>query len=181
MHGLIVAAPHDLLHSPRSIQSAEKRTALCVARLRRQELRVYDGSSATAALKSKVNLGVGVHAVVRDEMGIILSESCSCYAGVARFRFMSDAPAIRVTGLTIEFIMTAVTAFRNAHMPIKVTCDNDYVLTVLRCFLDKQVLNLILSSIAKASLWNNSEEKEVSSLLEGDSDLHQCVVKAFDV
>ncbi|VDP09554.1 unnamed protein product [Heligmosomoides polygyrus] len=63
----------------------------------------------------------------------------------------------------------------------KVTSDNDDVLRrYLCCLLFKQAPKLILGLIGRASLRSIRREEVEESLLSGDNDLHQSIVKALD-
>ncbi|VDO90360.1 unnamed protein product [Heligmosomoides polygyrus] len=77
--------------------------------------------------------------------------------------------------------MTAVPVFRSAYVPIEVTSDDDDVLRrYLCCLLIKQAPKLILGLIGTASLRSICREEVEESLLSGDNDLHQSIVKALD-
>ncbi|VDP62784.1 unnamed protein product [Heligmosomoides polygyrus] len=77
--------------------------------------------------------------------------------------------------------MTAVPVLRSTYVPIKVTRDYDDIFRrYLCCLLIKQVPKLILGLIGAASLRSIRREEVIESLLSGDNDLHQSIVKALN-
>ncbi|VDP12489.1 unnamed protein product [Heligmosomoides polygyrus] len=98
-----------------------------------------------------------------------------------RFRILKGTPTICVTRPIAESTMTAVIVFRRTDVPTKVTCDYDDIFRRhLCCLLIKQALKLILGLIGAASLRSIRREKMIESLLSGDNDLHQSIVKALN-
>ncbi|VDO90614.1 unnamed protein product [Heligmosomoides polygyrus] len=98
-----------------------------------------------------------------------------------RFRIFKDTLTIGVTRPVTESTMTAVPVFRRADVPIKVTSDYDDIFRRhLCCLLIKQAPKLILGLIGAASLRSIRREEVIESLLSGNNDLHQSIVKAFD-
>ncbi|VDP47232.1 unnamed protein product [Heligmosomoides polygyrus] len=77
--------------------------------------------------------------------------------------------------------MTAVPVFRRADVPVTVTSNYDVIFPrYLRCLLIKQAPKLTLSLIGAASLRSIHGEELIESLLSGDNDFHQSIVKALD-
>ncbi|VDO79092.1 unnamed protein product [Heligmosomoides polygyrus] len=88
----------------------------------------------------------------------------------------------RCCGATVSYGTTfaSVTRLRSRSF-IKVTSDYDDIFRrYLCCLLIKQVPKLILGLIGATSLRSIRREEVIESLLSGDNDLHQSIVKALD-
>ncbi|VDP38030.1 unnamed protein product [Heligmosomoides polygyrus] len=98
-----------------------------------------------------------------------------------RFRILKNTLTIGVTRPVSETTMTAVPVLRSTYVPIKVTSDYDDIFRRYpRCLLIKQVSKLILGLIGAATLRSIHREEVIESLLSGDNDLDQSIVKALD-
>ncbi|VDO99893.1 unnamed protein product [Heligmosomoides polygyrus] len=98
-----------------------------------------------------------------------------------RFLKLKNALTIGVARLVSETTMTAVPVLRSTYVSIKVTSDYDEIFRrYLCCLLIMQAPKLFLSLIGAASLRSIRREEVIESLLSGDNDLHQSIVKALD-
>ncbi|VDP05942.1 unnamed protein product [Heligmosomoides polygyrus] len=97
-----------------------------------------------------------------------------------RFGILKNTLTIGVTRPVSETTMTAVPILRSTYVPVKVTSDYDDIFRrYICCLLIKQAPKLILGLIGAASLRSIRREEVIESLLSGDNDLHQPIVKAL--
>ncbi|VDO24638.1 unnamed protein product [Heligmosomoides polygyrus] len=76
--------------------------------------------------------------------------------------------------------MTAVPVLRSTYVPVKVTRYYDDIFRWCLCrILIKKAPKVIVGLIRAASLLGTRKDV-VESLLSGDNDLHQSIIKAFD-
>ncbi|VDO90143.1 unnamed protein product [Heligmosomoides polygyrus] len=98
-----------------------------------------------------------------------------------RFYILKNTLTIGVTRPVSETTMTAVSVLCSTYVPIKVTSDYDDIFRwYLCCLLIKQAPKLFLGLIGAATLRSMRREEGIESLLSGDNDLHQSIVKALD-
>ncbi|VDP05635.1 unnamed protein product [Heligmosomoides polygyrus] len=124
-------------------------------RIIRHDLRVCDNTSVAILDKDKVYLTLGAPTM--------------------------DTLTIGFTRPVTETTMTAVPVFHGTYVPSKVTSNYDGIFRrYFCCLLIKQTLKPIVGLIEAASLRSIRKEEVIESLLSGDNDLHQSIVKAFD-